>query len=189
MNARFTKILIFILCGAFLFIAGCATTAPSGGAAPTPTAGGSAPQVAAANPDLGTIIALLRTINDQTSLIAENSRPQATKRLTGNIVLFDTLGNTANAIKTGTSIVALPPGSCDIAIYARSVPLYITVEEEKDLSLQVNERYYRNQQTCIDVPLCRRTVSLDNDFSFLYIEYKPYRSGDSLNQVTLSYRC
>ena len=188
MNARFAKIVILILCGVLLLIAGCTTTAPSGGAVPTP-AGVTTNQVSTQTPDIGTITALLRTINDQTSLIAENSRPQATKRLTGNIVLFDTLGNTANAIKTGTSIVALPPGSCDIAIYARSVPLYITVEEEKDLSLQVNERYYRNQQTCIDVPLCRRTVSLDNDFSFLYIEYKPYRSGDSLNQVTLSYRC
>jgi hypothetical protein len=189
MNGRFAKILILVFCGALLLIAGCTTTAPSGGTAPTPTVGGSTSQVAAANPDLGTIISLLRTINDRVNLIAENTHPQATEKLTGNIVLFDTRGNTANAIKSGTSIVALPPGSCDIAIFAQSVPLYVTVEEEKDLTAQLANRYYRNRQSCFDDPMCRETVSLDDDYSFLYIEYKPYNPGDSLNQVTLSYRC
>jgi hypothetical protein len=198
MNARFTKILIFILCGALLLVLPASagyldfifgTPAPTP-APVVPSGGGTATsQIAAASPDLGTIIALLRTINDRVSLVAENTHPQAKEKITGNIVLFDTMGNTANAIKSGTSIVALPQGSCDIAIYARSVPLYITVEEEKDLSVQITQRYYRNQQTCIDVPMCRRTVSLDDDYSFLYIEYKPYESRDSLNQVTLSYRC
>ncbi|MGA2934498.1 MAG: hypothetical protein ABSD81_05025 [Methanomicrobiales archaeon] len=188
MNARFQKILILTLCGALLFIAGCATTAPSGGAVPTP-AGGTTNQVSTTNPDMGTIVSLLRTINDQVTLVAENTHPQATGKITGNIVLFDTMGNTANAIKSGTSIVALPQGSCDIAIFAQSVPLYVTVEEEKDLSAQISGRYYRNRQNCFDDPMCRETVSLDDDFSYLYIEYKPYNPGDSLNQVTLSYRC
>jgi hypothetical protein len=189
MNARFRNIGILFLCGALLFIAGCTTTAPTGEAAPTPTVGGATSQVAAANPDLGTIISLLRTINDRTNLIAENTHPLAMERVTGNIVLFDSMGNKANAVKSGTSVVALPQGTCDIAIFAQSVPLYTTVEEEKDLSVNVASRNYRNRQDCFDDPMCRETVSLDNDYSFLYIEYKAYNSGDSLNQVTLAYRC
>ncbi|MDD1668461.1 MAG: hypothetical protein LUO97_01540 [Methanomicrobiales archaeon] len=187
MNARFAIVGIFVLCGALLFIAGC-TTAPSGGTAPTTVQVTSGPSSTSAA-DLGTIVALLRTLNDKVTLVEENTHPLAMGRVTGNLVLFDTLGNAANAIKTGKAVVALPPGSCDVAIYAGSVPLYITLEEEKDLSVQVTERYYRNRQACIDVPLCRRTVSLDENFAFLYIEYKPYRSQDSLDRVTLSYRC
>lgn len=188
MNAGFEKIVILVLCGVLLLIAGCTTPAPSGGAAPTP-AGGTTTQVSTSNADLGTITALLRTINDQVSLVAENTRPPGKGIVTGNIVLFDTMGNTANAIKSGTSIVALPQGSCDIAIYAQSVRLFTTVEEEKDLSVSTDNRYYRNRQTCFDDPMCRETVSLDDDFSFLYIEYKSYNPSDSLNKVTLSYRC
>jgi hypothetical protein len=187
MNGRFAKFLIFILCGALILIAGCTTTAPTGGAAPTP-AGGTTP-VATTNPDLGTIVSLLRTIGDKVSLVAENTQQETKSIVTGNIILFDTMGNTANAIKSGKAIVALPDGSCEIAIYAQSVPLYTTVEEEKDLSANVDKRYYRNRQTCFDDPMCRETVSLDDNFSFLYIEYKSYNPSDSLNQVTLSYRC
>ena len=189
MDARFAKILILVLCGAFLFIAGCTTTAPSGETAATPTVGGATSQVAAANPDLGTIISLLRTTNDKVNLIAENTHPLGIQKVTGNIVLFDSMGNKANAVRSGTSVVALPQGTCDIAIFAQSVPLYTTVEEEKDLSLNIASRNYRNRQDCFDDPMCRETVSLDDDYSFLYIEYKAYNSGDTLNQVTLAYRC
>jgi hypothetical protein len=185
MNARFRNVLILFLCGALLLIAGCATTAPSGGEGPTPTAGGPTSQVAA-NPDLGTIIALLRTINDQVSLVAENTRPPGKGIVTGNIVLFDTAGNPANTITDGTSVVALPQGSCDIAVYGYGLKMFITVEEIKDYT---STKYSRDYQACADVYLCRKTIALDDDFSYLYLTYKPYDSTKPLTQVTLSYRC
>jgi hypothetical protein len=191
MTGRLVKILLSILCGAMLLLAGCTTPAPpTGGAAPTPATGGTTTgQAATSVTDLGSVTSLLQAMNDKLGLIAENTHPEGRDAVTGNIVLFDDMGNAANAIKTGTAILALPQGSCDIAIFAEMVPLYTTVEEEKDLSVNVDSRYYRNRQTCIDDPMCRETVSLDDEFSFLYIEYKPYKSGDSLNKVTLSYRC
>jgi hypothetical protein len=184
MNARFTKIVILILCGALLFIAGCTTTAPSE-TAPTPTAGGGTPQ-AAASPDLGTIVALLRTINDQTSLIAENTRPPGKGIVTGNMVLFDNQGDPANSITDGTSVVALPQGSCDIAVYGASMRTFITVEEMKDYT---SVKYSRDYQACADVYICRKTVNLDDDYSYLFLTYKPYDSTKRLTQITLSYRC
>ena len=185
MDARFQKILILFLCGAFLFIAGCASTAPSGGAAPSPTAGQTS-QVAAANPDLGTIVALLRTINDQVSLVAENTRPAGKGILTGNIELFDNGGDIANTITDGTSVVALPQGSCDIAVYGDGMRTFITVEEMKDYT---SVKYSRDYQACADVYICRKTVNLDDDYSYLFLTYKPYDSTKRLTQITLSYRC
>jgi hypothetical protein len=183
MDARFGKILLFILCGALLLIAGCTTTAPSGGAAPTPT---EAPQVSAANPDLGTIISLLRTIDTRVSTVVENTRPQGRGILTGNMVLFDNQGNTANTITNGSSVVALPQGNCDVAIYSLVVRTFTTMEETKSYETTL---YSRNKQSCFDVYLCRRTVTTDSDFPYLYITYKPYDSSKRLSQVTLSYRC
>jgi hypothetical protein len=185
MDARFAKILIFVLCGAFLLIAGCATTPPSGGAGPTPA---TATQVSTSGADLGTITALLRTMSDQVSLVAENTRPEARGYETGNIVLFDNMGNSGNTIPSGTALVALPQGKCEVAVFGRSVGLFVTIEEEKDME-SGRERNYRNRQTCLNDPMCRVTVQLDDNYSFLYIEYKPYNSANSLSQVTLSYRC
>jgi len=185
MNARFEKIVILVLCGALLLIAGCATPAPSGGAVQTP-AGGTTTQVSTSTPDLGTITALLRTINDQVSLVAENTRPPGKGIVTGNIILFDATGNTANPITDGTSIIALPQGSCDIAVYGYATRMFITVEEMKDYT---SIKYSRNYQACADVYLCRKTIALDDDFSYLYLTYKPYDSTKRLTQVTLSYRC
>ncbi|MDD1662165.1 MAG: hypothetical protein LUQ60_00230 [Methanomicrobiales archaeon] len=185
MNGRFAKILILVLCGALLLIAGCTTTAPSGGAAPTP-AGGTTTQVSTSNADLGTITALLRTINDQVSLVAENTRPQGKGILTGTIVLFDNQGDPTHNIGEGTSVIALPQGSCDIAVYASSISTYTIIEEMKDY---VSEKYTRNKQVCLDTVLCRKTVTLDGDFSYLYIDYKPYSAAKTLSKVTLSYRC
>lgn len=185
MNARFPKILILVLCGALLLIAGCTTTAPPGGAVPTP-AGGAITQVSTSTPDLGTITALLRTINDQVSLVAENTRPPGKGIVTGNIALFDNGGDTANTITDGTSIIALPQGSCDIAVYGDSLQTFITVEEMKDYG---STKYSRNYQACAGVYLCRKTVALDDDFSYLFLTYKPYDSTKRLTGVTLSYRC
>ena len=187
MDARFQKILILSLCGALLFIAGCATTGPSGGAVPTPTAGGPTSQVAAANPDLGTIVALLRTMNDQVSLVAENTRPQGKGILSGNIVLFDSSGNGANAIQSGSAVAAIPQGSCDIALYS-GVRMRTIVEEMKDYA-STNNKYSRNRQACIDTYLCRKTVSTDDSFSFLYFEFTASDTAAPLSRVTLSYRC
>ena len=185
MNARFPKILILILCGALLLIAGCTTTAPSGGAVPTP-AGGTTTQVSTSTPDLGTITALLRTISDQVSLVAENTRPPGKGIVTGNMALFDNGGDTANTITDGTSVIALPQGSCDIAVYGDSMRMFITVEEMKDYT---SVKYSRTYQACADVYICRKTVTLDNDYSYLFLTYKPYDSTKRLTGVTLSYRC
>jgi hypothetical protein len=185
MNGRIAQILIFILCGAFLLIAGCTAPAPSGGAAPTP-AGGTTGQAPASTTDLGTITSLLRGISDQVALVAENTRPEGRGTVTGNIILFDTAGNTANTITDGSSVLALPLGSCDIAVYGYGARIFTTVEEMKDYT---STKYSRNSQACSDSYLCRKTITLDNDYSYLYITYKPYDSTKRLTQVTLSYRC
>lgn len=195
MNARFKKILIIILCGAFLLVIPASagfldfifgTPAPT----PTPTTvtggGTTTSQVAATSPDLATIESLLRTINDEVSLIGENTRPQATGILTGNIVLFDPNEEQSNTVMSGTYVVSLPGGSCDIAVYGDSLQMFITVEELKNY---VSDKYSRNYQTCADVYLCRKTVALDTDYSYLFVTAKPYDSTKSLTRVTLSYRC
>ena len=64
--------------------------------------------------------------------------------------------------------------------------MYITVEELKDYESTL---YTRNYQTCSDVYLCRKTVALDSDFSYLYVTAKPYDYTKSLPRLTLSYRC
>ncbi len=186
MNGRFPIILICVLCGAFLLSAGCTTPAPSGGAAPTPTAGGTGSQVAAANPDLGTVITLLRSISDQVSLVAENTRPQSNAAMTGNIVLFDSAGDTTHTLSNGAYVVALPQGTCDIAVFGDSQSMFITLEELKDYSSKINSRNY---QACAGYYVCRRTVSLDSDYPYLMITAKPYDSTKRMTRVTLAYRC
>jgi len=185
MNRRFAKFLIFVLCGALMLIAGCTTTAPSGGAAPTPAAG--TPQAATTTPDLGTIVSLLRTINEQVSLVARNTQPGTEGTMTGNIILFDASENPSSSITYGSSVVALPGGSCDVVVFADEVSMFTTVEEMKGYTSRgINSR---NKQTCLDVYACRSTVTLDSDFSYLFVTYKPYQSSNSLTRVTLSYRC
>jgi hypothetical protein len=184
MDARFGKILLSILCGALLLIAGCTTTAPSGGAAPTPV---TTTQVQASNPDLGRIISLLQTTNDELSVISDNTRPEAGGSVTGNLVLFDVSDNPANSITFGSSVIALPPGKCDVLVYTGGVRMFTTVEEMKEYASRgLNSR---NKQNCLDVYACRVTVTLDNDFSYLYLTYKPYQSSDRFTRVTLGYRC
>jgi hypothetical protein len=166
----------------------CATTPSS--CASSSTGPARATPGPAASPDLATIESLLQTANTELTVIAENTHPPGKGIVTGNVVLFDTEGNLANVITSGSAIVALPSGTCDVAIYAQGVGLYVTLEEEKDLSTGgADQRYYRNRQTCSNELMCRRTVNLDDNFSFLYTEYKPYNSGNSLSRVTLSYRC
>ena len=189
MNGRFPKILILVLCGVLLFLAGCTTTSPTGGVTSTPSTGGTAGTSAT---DLGSITALLTSIDQRLSTVVENTRPEGRGTVTGNIVLFDNNGNAANSVTAGTSLVSLPTGKCDIAVYSQTnVGLYVTLEEEKNMDNggRPDQRYYRNRQTCLNVPMCRETVQLDDDFSYLYIEYKAYNSGNTLSQVTLSYRC
>jgi hypothetical protein len=184
MNGRFAKFLIFILCGALILIAGCTTTAPSGGAAPTPAA---TTQVATTSPDLGTIVSLLRTISDKVSLVAENTQPITVSTMTGNIVLFDTSDSPSNSITYGSSVVALPGGTCDVVVFTDEVSMFATLEEMKGYTSRgINSR---NKQTCLDVYACRSTVTLDSDFSYLFVTYKPYQSSNRLDRVTLSYRC
>ena len=185
MNGRFPIIPLLFLCGAFLFIAGCSAPAPSAGVTPTPTVAGPTPP-AAANADLGTIESLLGTINEQVSLIATNTKASGAGLVTGNIVLFDSLGNMADTIPYGTSVVALPQGTCDIAVYGDSVQTFITVEE---LNSYTSKIYSRNYQACAGVYVCRQKVTLDNSYSYLYLTYKPYDSTKRLTRVTLSYRC
>ena len=195
MNARFQKILILFLCGALLLVIPASAGFLDfifGTPAPTPapsvsTGGGTTSQVTAANPDLGTILALLRTINDQVSLVAENTRPQGKGILSGNVVLFDSAGNAGNAIQSGSAVAAVPQGTCDIALYS-SVRMRTTVEEMKDYASS-NNKYSRNRQACIDSYLCRKTVSTDESFSFLYFEYTASDPAAPLSRVTLSYRC
>jgi len=188
MTGRFAKILLSILCGALILVAGCTSPAPTtGGAAPTPTPGGAATgQAAAAATDLTGVTSLLQAMNDKLTVIAENTRPEGKGIETGNLVLFDDQGNPADAISLGTSLISLPAGTCDVAIYANGIDTFTTMTELKDY---VGNSYTRNQQTCIDAIVCRKTVILDNDFSYLYLTYKPYNSNIRLNQVTLAYRC
>ena len=188
MTGRFAKILLSILCGALILIAGCTSPAPStGGAAPTPAAGGaSTGQAGAAATDLTAFSSQLQAMNDKLGLIAENTAPQGRALETGNIILFDNSGNLANSISLGTSLITLPQGTCDIAIYADGTPIFTTVEELKSYLTSI---YSRNKQSCIDVVVCRNTVTLDSDFSYLYITYKPYNENQRLSLVTLAYRC
>jgi hypothetical protein len=185
MNVRFGKILIFVLCGALLLIAGCATTAPSGGAAPTPAAGGPTPQAGASAADLGTVISLLRTIDERVSLVAENTRPESKDLTAGNIVLFDSAGSTADGTTSGSAVVTLPRGRCVIGVYS-GMTMTTTVEELSEIS---REREYRNRQPCVDDSFCRKTVTLDDSYPFLYVEFRPSQSSGPLTRVTLSYRC
>jgi len=167
-----------------LLIAGCTTPAPTGGAVPTPTE--RTPQVSTSATDLGGVTSLLQSMNDRLSLIAENTRPEGKGVLTGNMVLFDNQGDTSNTITNGTALIALPQGKCDIAIYAYGISTYTTLEEVND---QVAYDFSRNRQACLDTLICRRTVTLDKEYSYLYIYYKPYNPTKTLSQVTLAYRC
>jgi hypothetical protein len=184
MNARFALILIIALCGAMLLIAGCTTPAPSGGTAPTPAE--RTPVASTSGTDLGSVTSLLQSMDERLSLIAENTRPEGKGVATGNMVLFDNQGDTSNTITNGTALIALPQGKCDIAIYAAGITSYIILEEVKE---QVGYDFARNRQVCLDTFICRRTVTLDKEYSYLYISYKPYNSAKTLSQVTLSYRC
>jgi hypothetical protein len=185
MDARITKILIFILCGLILLIAGCTTTAPSGGAAPTPTGGVGTTQAGTSAADLGTVISLLQTMNERVSLVAENTRPVAMGLAAGNIVLFDSAGNTASGTTSGSAVVTLPRGKCVIGVYSGKT-MTTTVEELNDIG---REREYRNRQPCVDDMFCKKTVTLDDSYPFLYVEFRPSQSSDILTRVTLSYRC
>jgi hypothetical protein len=182
MNVRFGKILIFVLCGILLLIAGCTTPAPSGGAVPTPTA---ATQISTSSPDLGTIVSLLQAINERVSLVAENTRPEAKDLTTGNIVLFDSAGNTASGTTSGSAVVTLPRGRCVVGVYS-GMTMTTTIEELSDIG---REREYRNRQPCVDDMFCRKTVNPDDAYPFLYVEFRPSQSSGPLTRVTLSYRC
>ena len=184
MNGRFAQILICVLCGALLLIAGCTTPAPSGEAATTPTV--RATQAPVAGADLGTVAGLLQTISDQLTVIGENTQPTLKGIVTGNIILFDTSGNTASTITNGSAVIALPRGTCDIAVYGNQQRMYITLEEMKDYG---SVKYSRDYQACADVYICRKTVTLDDDFAFLFVTYKPYDDKYRLSLVTLGYRC
>jgi hypothetical protein len=194
MDARFQKILILVFCGALLLVVPASAGFLDfifGTPAPTstpvvPSGGGATTQIAAVSPDLAIIESLLRTINDQVSLIAENTRPLMGQLATGNIVLFDTGGDLSRTVTNGTYMVALPQGSCDIAVYGDSLKLFVTVEELKDYQ---STKYSRNYQACADMYLCRKTVALDDDYSYLFITAKPFNPVYRLTRVTLSYRC
>jgi hypothetical protein len=144
--------------------------------------------VVAANPDIGSILAILRTMNDQVALIAENTRPQAQGVLSGNVILFDDAGNAANAIQSGSAVAAVPQGTCEIVIYS-TVITRSTVEEMNNYGLTESSKYSRNRQACVDSYFCRKTVNTDGSYSFLYFEFTASRTSAPLNRVTLSYRC
>jgi hypothetical protein len=189
MNGRLAKILICILCGALLLIAGCTTPAPPETTAQTPVPRVTVAGQATTSADLGGLEALLRSIDERLSVVVENTRPEGMGTLVGNIVLFDNNGDAANTITTGQALLALPSGSCDIVLFSHAtMGLYVTFEEIKDIEIG-KEHYYRNRQTCINEPMCRRTVQADDDFPFLYLDYRPYNEGKTLNRVTLSYHC
>lgn len=190
MNGRFAKILLCILSAAFLLLAGCTIPSSPGATAPTPAPRVTvASQVTTSTTDLVAVETLLRSIDERLSVVVENTRPEGKGTLIGNIVLFDNNGDAANAITTGTALMALPVGKCDIVLYSdATIGLYVTIEEIKDIEIG-KEHYYRNRQTCINEPMCRRTVQADDDFPFLYLDYRPYNSGKTLNRVTLSYHC
>jgi hypothetical protein len=135
--------------------------------------------------DLVTVTALLRTINDQVSLVAENTRPEMKDLATGTIVLFDSAGNSADGTTSGSAVVTLPRGKCTIGVYSGKT-MTTTVEELNDIG---REREYRNRQPCVDDMFCRKTVTLDDSYPFLYVEFRPSQSSGSLTRVTLSYRC
>jgi hypothetical protein len=156
---------------------------PSPTPAPTPSVNGPAQ---AATTDLSGVITLLQSILASVTRI-EKGMPAASSSIqTGNIMLYDNTGNVEANADQASAVVALPPGECDIGIYAQ-VPLYVTMEEMKDYS---GSKYTRNEQVCIDSRLCRRTVNLDSSFPFLYIFFRDTDTTRSLvDRVFLAYRC
>ena len=186
MKGELPKILISALCGALLILAGCTTPAPTTGAAPTPVV--TAAQAPVTNPDLGSILTVLETMNGEVSQIAENTQPQAKGILAGNFVLFDDMGNAANAVQSGSAVAAVPLGTCDIVMYSPNL-MRVTVEEMNSYGTTQASKYSRNRQACVDTYFCRKSVSTDNSYAFLYFEFTASSSSAPLNRVTLSYRC
>jgi hypothetical protein len=190
MTGRSAKILLSILCGAMLLIAGCTTPAPSAGVTPAPTqitsgASAGAPS-AVSGADQGTVVSLLRSIEDQLAVIASNTRSEGRGYVTGNMILFDDQGDPSNTINNGSALIALPGESCDIAIYAGGISTYVTIEEVNN---QIAYDFARNRQTCLDVVICRKTVNFDDVYRYLWVYYKPYNTEKTFSQVSLSYRC
>lgn len=149
----------------------------------TPMGSGSA---LAATTDLSGVITLLQSILASVTRIEKGMPATSSSIQTGNIMLYDNTGNVEANADQASAVVALPPGECDIGIYAQ-VPLYVTMEEMKDFS---GSKYTRNEQVCIDSRLCRRTVNLDSSFPFLYIFFRDTDTTRSLvDRVFLAYRC
>jgi len=136
--------------------------------------------------DLSGVITLLQSILASVTRIEKGMPAVSGAIQTGNIMLYDNTGNVeANADQT-SAVVALPPGECDVGIYAQN-RLYTTMEEMKDYT---SDKYTRNKQVCIDSYLCRKTVQLDADFPFLFIYVRDTNDQKSLvDRVYLAYRC
>ncbi|HXW98642.1 MAG TPA: hypothetical protein VEI51_02840 [Methanomicrobiales archaeon] len=186
MKGEIPKILISALCAALLILAGCTAPAPTTGAAPTPAV--TAGQAPVANPDIGSILSELQAVNTGVSQIAQNTQPQPKGILAGNVVLFDDAGNAANAIQSGSAVAAVPLGTCDIAIYSTAI-MRATVEEMNSYVTSESSKYSRNRQACVDTFFCRKSVSTDNGYAFLFFTFTASSSSAPLNRVTLSYRC
>jgi hypothetical protein len=167
--------------GIFDFFFGTPQPTPT----PTPTISVTGPAQAVTT-DLSGVVTLLQSILASVTRI-EKVMPAVSGAIqTGNVMLYDNTGNIEANADQGSAVVALPPGECDVGVYAQN-PLYVTMEEMKDYT---GSKYTRNEQVCIDSRLCRRTVTLDDSFPFLYISFRDTDETKHLvDRVYLAYRC
>ena len=171
--------------GIFDFLFGSpAQPAPS---TSTPAVSGPAQPVTT---DLSGVITLLQSILASVTRLEQKMPAAAGAIQTGNIMLYDNTGNVEANADQASAVVALPPGECDVGVYAQT-SLYVSMEELKDWT---GTKYARGEETnkkvCIESRLCRRTVYLDAEFPFLYIYFRDTNDQKSLvDRVFLAYRC
>jgi len=167
--------------GIFDFLFGSpAQPAPS---TSTPAVSGPAQPVTT---DLSGVITLLQSILASVTRLEQKMPAAAGAIQTGNIMLYDNTGNVEANADQASAVVALPPGECDVGVYAQN-HMYVTLEEMKDYT---SDKYTRNKQVCIDSYLCRKIVQLDAEFPFLYIYFRDTNDQKSLvDRVFLAYRC
>ncbi|MDD1656820.1 MAG: hypothetical protein LUO87_05540 [Methanomicrobiales archaeon] len=165
--------------GIFDFFFGTPQPTPT----PTPPVSGAAPPVTT---DLSGLITVLQNILASVTRIEQGMPAVSGIIQTGNIMLYDNTGHLEANADQASAVVALPPGECDVGVYAQN-PLYVTMEEMRDYT---GSKYTRNEKVCIDSRLCRRTVNLDASFPFLYISFRDTDQTKSLvDRVFLAYRC
>lgn len=133
--------------------------------------------------ELGQVISILNSILARVQAIDENTKPPAETVVTGNVVLFDTNGNYNFKTTQGNHVIALPPGKCEIAVFAGP-----KIDAELSEMNSFGDR--RAEQECNDEWVCRKTVTIDGSYPFLKLFWVETDSKVSdTDRATLAYRC